>query len=173
MNIIERSIQILSESIYDMDVRYHLSLKKLHKGKFAAFQPEKLKTNRYSQYDGSAHSKTGKPNGFWYAFGDSWLDLQKVMGGSTKGFVYSIDYGRAKIYEINSESDLDFLVEEFPYEYDMVDWDKFAKKYDGVEIRRVNERWIKKYNWSSVWDVPSGCIINISSLKIKLEKEIK
>lgn len=112
-----------------------------------------------------------KPKGLWFSFGTQWIDFYKGFVGELwkkrYGYIYDIKTNDSKILTIGMENESLFL-ETYGVENDSdimyVDWKKVASDWSGVEIlinpRELNERWL----WST-WDIPSGCIWDISGIK--------
>jgi hypothetical protein len=125
----------------------------------------------------------GKPDGFWYAFGDSWLYFTShSMTGryDASQHAYKVVVDRSKIVSIRNQDMLDYFNREFSYETDMrdtpylIDWVKVSQKYSGFEIPCYDDLEIKgstyiiKNRWLYNWDVPSGVIWNPNAvLKLK------
>jgi hypothetical protein len=125
----------------------------------------------------------GKPDGFWYAFGDSWLYLTSHSYSEryeSYQHAYKVVVDRSKIVSIRNQDMLDDFNDEFTYETDMrdspylVDWVKVSQKYSGFEIPAYNDleisgdRYIRRNRWLVNWDVPSGVIWNPNAvLKLK------
>jgi len=114
-----------------------------------------------------------KPKGLWFSFGTQWIDfLDRSMFtreevSNLLQHVYDIKTNDSKILTIGMENESLFL-ETYGVENDSdimdVDWKKVASDWSGVEIlinpRELNERWL----WST-WDIPSGCVWDISGIK--------
>ncbi len=114
-----------------------------------------------------------KPKGLWYALGTEWVDFvesamftREEVSDMLK-HTYDIKTNDSKILTIGMENEYLFL-EKYGVENDSdamdVDWKSVASDWSGVEIlinpRELNERWL----WST-WDIPSGCIWDISGIK--------
>jgi len=113
-----------------------------------------------------------KPKGLWFSFGTEWIDfVTREYRGNNYSIqnvnVYDIETNDSKILTIGMENESLFL-ETYGVENDSdsmnVDWKKVASDWSGVEIlinpRELNERWL----WST-WDIPSGCVWDISGIK--------
>ena len=126
----------------------------------------------------SENRPDGKPDGFWYAFGDSWL-YWTSMNMSTKNYehAYKVVVDRSKIVSIRNQDMLDDFNREFTYETDMrqfpylIDWGKVSQRYSGFEIPcydDINFQEIRRNRWLYLWDIPSGVIWNPNAvLKLK------
>jgi len=129
----------------------------------------------------SENRPDGKPDGFWYAFGDSWL-YWTSMNMSTKNYehAYKVVVDRSKIISIRNQDMLDDFNREFTYETDskympyLVDWGKVSQRYSGFEIPAYDDleisgdRYIIRNRWLLNWDIPSGVIWNPNAvLKLK------
>ena len=53
-------------------------------------------------------------------------------------------------------------------EGESIDWKKVASKYDGIEINPYQFEARYQYLWYYGWDVASGCIWNLKSVKLNL-----
>ena len=99
---------------------------------------------------------SNKPNAFYYAFGKQWM----LSNNSVKGDTYLLNLDLSKIYNLTPENLKDFMEKYCSYieEQDIsnvdftdlrsaspmlvagvnVDWAKFKKDYDGLEIKNLN-----------------------------------
>ena len=114
-----------------------------------------------------------KPEGLWFSFGTEWIDFvgeslfTREEASDMLQNAYVIKTNDSKILTIGMENESLFL-ETYGVDNDSdimdVDWKKVASDWSGVEIlinpRELNERWL----WST-WDIPSGCIWDISGIK--------
>lgn len=123
-------------------------------------------------------SNIGKPCGFWYAVGDGWREYCNENIPLRLGkYRYEIDLSRAnmlflrtpqallemeKLYR-NENSPLRELV---AMDMFIIDWNKVAAKYDGVEIAPYQDAIRLKYMWYYGWDCASGCIWNLERISI-------
>jgi hypothetical protein len=130
----------------------------------------------------SENRPDGKPDGFWYAFGDSWLYWTSINNMSTKNYehTYKVVVDKSKIVSIRNQDMLDDFNREFTYETDskympyLVNWVKVSQKYSGFEIPAYDDleisgdRYIIRNRWLLNWDIPSGVIWNPNAvLKLK------
>jgi len=129
----------------------------------------------------SEYRPIGKPDGFWYAFGDSWLYFAKDDMGKNYyealQHAYKVYVNRYKIISILNQDMLDDFNNEFGLETDSrsipyeIDWVKVTQQYSGFEIPCLNDievQNITRNRWLSLWDVPSGVIWNPNAvLKLK------
>jgi hypothetical protein len=117
-----------------------------------------------------------KPTGFWFGFGDEWIDFVK---NEMKSFAerlahtYKVYVNPSKVYSINSREKLEDFCDEF-LEYTQLndvremypDWRKVAEKYSGIEIpvyadlgfRDLKDENRTRYYWLYTWDISSGCV---------------
>lgn len=89
-----------------------------------------------------------KPDGLYYAFGRQWIDHMSIENGN----VYLLDINLSKIYKLTNNNLSEFIKkycnkvtqeqafqkmfmfrQEFPIGF-VIDWDKFKKQYDGIEV---------------------------------------
>lgn len=144
------------------DMRIHISKDRMYK----------LEERQYIQkhYD--------KPDGFWYGFGDEWIDWTEIAGPGYKGeYVYEIDINGSNILQIKDHSELIEFTEEYksnrqiyPKIIFSIDWPRIELKYDGIEINPYigQSRHNIKTIWYYGWDVASGCIWNLDKVNIRL-----
>ena len=123
----------------------------------------------------------GKPDGFWYAFGDSWLYFTEY--NMTNDYydalqhAYKVVVDKSKILSIRNQDMLDQFNDEFSVETDMrlfpyvIDWVKVTQRYSGFEIpcyNNIDTDTLVANRWLNLWDIPSGVIWNPDAvLKLK------
>lgn len=111
-----------------------------------------------------------KPKGFWYGFGSEWIDWTRSEMPEWVGkYIYSIDIGNTNVLQIKTHMELMQFNREYesgPYKY--IDWKKVASKYDGIEINPYQYEARFQYMWYYGWDIASGCVWNLSNVKLKL-----
>lgn len=151
------------------DMRIHTSKKPI----------SKLEQKNYVQNPGK------KPDGFWYGFGDEWIDWTETAGPERKGeYIYKLDISEqlklsndSKILQIKDYPEILEFTQEYGSSIQIipgiifsVDWPRIGLKYDGIEINpyidqaRIDDKTI----WYYTWDVASGCIWNLDKVKIEL-----
>ena len=94
-----------------------------------------------------------KPIGFWYGFGNEWIDWTETAGPDYKGeYIYEVDINGYRIYSRICVEKTNNL------------------KYDGIEINPYigKAHLDNKTLWYYSWDVASGCIWNLGKVKIEL-----
>jgi len=110
-----------------------------------------------------------KPNGLWYAFGDSWVQFMKYnfdeywYGVIKHAYVFEIN--KDNIIRIISKNDVIDFTHEFGDGKGIINWGAVKNKYSGIEMptyrkfgfRNMHDDDIK-YKWLYSWDIPSGCI---------------
>jgi len=124
---------------------------------------------------------TMKPNGLWYAKGNSWMEFVRTeMADMTKDakYVYAIGFDKSEILSITSGRQAErvtYKFKDFDLSYksniNVIDWSRMVKKGKaGVEFMPY-ERGYFSSDYSMAWysgiDVPSGCIWNTSILTTK------
>lgn len=129
----------------------------------------------------SYYRPIGKPDGFWYGFGNSWLYFAQYDRGKdyyeALQHAYKVYVDKSKIISIRDKDMLNDFINEFGVETDSrvfpyeIDWVKVTQKYSGFEIPCYNEidtQNIRRNRWLHTWDVPSGVIWNPNTvLKLK------
>jgi hypothetical protein len=130
-------------------------------------------------------SPSGKPLGFWYAFGTEWLKwCMSEMPHWIGRYVYEVevevsDYPTTnKVLSTNPE----WLQQKFGYVrdndtnkyrysaelydfYAKIAWDELAKQVAGIEFPRYNRYASERLMWYYSWDVASGCVWSSSAVK--------
>jgi hypothetical protein len=128
------------------------------------------------RYGNPRQPRGPKPKGFWYAFGDAWLEYVKYndeyRAGSYAAY-YLADVGGCKLLKMSKYKELVEFTQEFTYDDDnpyYINWNKVKKKYDGIEINPHVSQAAKDEatQWYYGWDVASGCVWRPK--KLKLEK---
>jgi len=141
-------------------------------------------SRKYTQRTGDL-----KPKGLWYSIENEWAEwvkynmphwaerynLQLVLKQSNILVIDSMEklVGFQAQYEIGMETrtSLGFV---------MVDWERVAENYSGIEIRNYyqikgdimkDHKNLNRYLWFTGWDVPSGCIWNLSEVDGYVVKE--
>ena len=122
-----------------------------------------------------------KPNGLWYAKGNSWMEFVRTelveMTEDAK-YVYAIGFDKSKILSITSGRQAErvtYMFKDYKLSrkanISIVDWDRITKiGKAGVEFIPY-ERGYFSPDYSMAWyagiDVPSGCIWDTSILTTK------
>lgn len=147
-----RLIDLLKEEHMSKDIRIHMSKK-----------PLILKNKTYSQ------SPASKPNGFWYGFGDSWLDWVDQNMPEWKGkYIYQVDIADSNVLKIKTYQQLISFTKEYSISQFQIDWKKVSSKYAGIEINPYQHkaRMNMDFLWYYGWDIGSGCIWDHSKVKL-------
>ncbi len=119
-----------------------------------------------------------KPQGFWYGFGDEWIEWAEFAGSEYRGeYIYEVDIDGSNVLQIRDYSEIEEFTKEYKFEEQIIpgvifhiDWPRIASKYDGIEINPYISaaRLDTKSAWYYSWDVASGCIWNMNKVKIRL-----
>lgn len=144
------------------DMRIHLSKDPIYK----------LEKRRYIQ------RPDDKPDGFWYGFGNEWIEWTEMAGPERKGkYVYELDMNGSNILQIKEYSEIEEFTKDYgsseqiiPGKIFSIDWPRTEFKYDGIEINPYiyQARLDDEFLWYYSWDVASGCIWNLGKVKIRL-----
>lgn len=144
------------------DMRIHLSKDHI----------SELEKRQYIQKHGD------KPDGFWYGFGNEWIDWTEIAGPEYKGeYVYEVDINGSNVLQIKDYSEFIEFTKEYgsreqiaPGIIFSIDWPRIELKYDGIEINPYigQVRHNTKTIWYYGWDVASGCIWNLNKVEIRL-----
>jgi hypothetical protein len=137
-----------------------------------------------------------KPSGLWYSMKWHWLDwdsLNYEVNPSKEyiysGYFYEVAFGADIFTDINTPNKDKILSLEgdtskyifwekykqptnsFTQCFRLINWIRVAQDYAGIEIPDLTRSNQLKHRWSYGWDVPSGCIWNVSVIeKFKLIK---
>lgn len=170
MDIIKELNTLSDRELTELETRLKItSDMRIHLSKYPIYKIEK---RQYIQ------KSDDKPNGFWYGFGDKWIDWAEVAGPEYKGkYVYEVDIKSSSILEIKNYPEIIEFTRKYrsrkqiiPGIIFSIDWQKIELKYDGIEINpyigqaRNNEKTI----WYYGWDVASGCIWNLDNIDMRL-----
>lgn len=154
--------KLINELKLTDDMRIHMSKK-----------PFELEQRTFNQ------KVTMKPFGFWYGFGSEWIDWTRSEMPEWVGkYIYSVDIGNTNVLQIKTHMELMMFNREYQsnlsdtghrrLEGEVIDWKKVADKYDGIEINPYQFEARYQYLWYYGWDIASGCIWNLSGVKLKL-----
>jgi hypothetical protein len=149
--------QLVAELKYPEHMRIHMSK-----------TPFELEKRIFTQ------RATMKPNGFWYGFGNEWIDWVRSEMPDWEGkYIYEVDIGNTNVLKIDSHFDLMKFHRKYAERKqiardDLLDWSEVAKEYDGIEINPYQYEARYQYMWYYGWDVASGCIWNLNNVKLKL-----
>lgn len=146
---------LIDELKYGSDMRIHMSKK-----------PIELKQRTFSQQNSM------KPSGFWYGFGNEWIDwVRSEMPQWEGNYIYEVDIGSSNVLQIKNGEELEKFHNEYVEsnisEYN-IKWPEVSKKYDGIEINPYQWEARLEYSWYYGWDIASGCVWNLSNVKLKL-----
>jgi len=170
MDIIKELNTLSEEELTELDTRLKITPDiRIHLSKSPIY---KLERRHYIQ------KSTDKPDGFWYGFGDKWIDWAEVAGPEYMGeYVYEVDTNGSKILQIKNYSEITEFTKEYKSNEQIVpgiifsiDWSRIELKYDGIEINPYigKIRHDHKTLWYYTWDIASGCIWNLDKVKIRL-----
>ena len=124
---------------------------------------------------------TMKPNGLWYAKGNSWMEFIRTemadMAEDAK-YVYAIGFDKSKVLSITSGRQAERVTYMFKdYELSqkanvsIIDWNKITKIGKGGVEFMPYERGYFSADYTMAWylgiDVPSGCIWDTGILTTK------
>ena len=149
--------QLVAELKYSEHMRIHMSK-----------TPFELEKRMFTQ------RATMKPKGFWYGFGNEWIDWVRSEMPDWEGkYIYEVDIGNTNVLKIDTHFDLMKFHRKYAERKqiardDLLDWSEVAKEYDGIEINPYQYEARYQYMWYYGWDVASGCIWNLNNVKLKL-----
>jgi len=120
-----------------------------------------------------------KPNGLWYAFGDSWHDWCSMeqpewCAGDNYEIIFPLMKNLLRIstphqllkFTEEYKGSLPGYSDQFPNDTSYINWQKVANNYDGIEINPYlfSMRMDDRASWYYAWDVASGCVWNTRGL---------
>lgn len=170
MDIIKELDTLSDNELTELDIRLKItSDMRIHLSKYPI---HKLEERHYIQ------KSDDKPNGFWYGFGDKWIDWAEVAGPEYMGeYVYEVDINGSNVLQIKNHSEIIEFTREYgsseqivPGVIFFIDWPRIELKYDGIEVNPYigQARTDEKTLWYYTWDIASGCIWNMDKVKIRL-----
>ena len=91
----------------------------------------------------------------------------------TGKYIYDIDTGNTNVLQIKTNDEMLQFNSEYKADVYMkdageaIDWKKVASKYGGIEINpyQYDDAMLL---WYYGWDIASGCVWNLSGVKLKL-----
>ncbi len=169
-DVIKELNALSDDELSELEIRLKITPDmRIHMSKNPIYKLEKI---YYIQKSGK------KPNGFWYGFGNEWIDWTETAGPERRGiYIYKINVNNSNILQIKDYPQLIEFTKEYgsskqiiPGIIFSIDWHRIEFKYDGLEINpyidqgRMNDKTL----WYYSWDIPSGCIWNLNKVKIEL-----
>lgn len=115
----------------------------------------------------SLHMPVGgiKPEGLWYAFGQSWIDYKLVWDKLDSSYIFEISVDKSNIITLSNHLEIEDFNATYGVGIDgkVINWLEVSKKYDGIEIVPFDPNY-SDLHWYQTFDVPSGCIWNLNSI---------
>jgi hypothetical protein len=111
------------------------------------------------------HHHGFKPfGGLWYSFGSKWIEWSEQVPERIRMFLHEIKINPGRVLILRNKEETSLFEKDygskkdngFKYEI-IIDWVRFSKDYDGIELQQNALHYI---DWQENWDVPSGCIWN-------------
>jgi hypothetical protein len=103
-----------------------------------------------------------KPNGIWFAPKTEWIEWYNENTPEFLGNYYYKIKISGNILKISSIEELIKFSEKYKSIdcsiYGLIDWNKVAKEYDGIEIVPYIYQARLTHLWYYGWDVASGCV---------------
>lgn len=168
MDII-KELETLSENeLTELQVRLKItSDMRIHLSKSPIYKLEKR---------GYIQKHSYKPNGFWYGFGNEWIDFVEIKFPEEKGeYVYEVYINSSNVLQIKDYLGIKKFTQKYRFDTQIepgavifINWTKVALEYDGIEINPSVENARYEFPWYSSWDVASGCIWNLNNVKTEL-----
>lgn len=170
MDTIKELNTLSDNELTELDVKLKITPDmRIHMSKYPIY---KLEERQYIQ------KSDDKPDGFWYGFGDKWIDWTETAGPERKGeYIYEVDINGSKILQIKNYSEIIDFAREYksseqiiPGIIFFIDWPRIELEYDGIEINPYigQARIGDKTAWYYSWDTASGCIWSLDKVKIRL-----
>lgn len=106
-----------------------------------------------------------KPEGLWYAFGQSWIDYKLAWDKLEESFIFELSLDKSKILTLTNPQEINAFNDTYRVGVDgkIINWLDVSKHYDGIEIVPFNSDYSDCY-WYQTFDVPSGCIWNLKAI---------
>lgn len=144
---------------------------------------DKKKISPHKKYD---QRDSLKPNGLWYSFGCEWISwCLSEMKDWVGNYSHEVEVEYENIMVLENEHDVINFQKTYGEEkkylgcsnssFFQIDWKKLSGDCSGIEIRNypdiypdlVRAENIQRTLWFSSWDVSSGCVWDLSKMKIK------
>ena len=119
-----------------------------------------------------------KPIGLWACKSNEWLEwcLAEKFRLDKLKYKAILDIDMSNVLIIDNVHDLEHFQSEYAYSQSDAkiliapDWSKCAKEYAGIWVDnyyflKSNKLHEPEYDWLNTWDVPSGCIWDMSAIK--------
>lgn len=104
-----------------------------------------------------------KPLGLWYGFGNSWIKwVESNMPEWKFKNYFALKVNIKNILVIGNKKALEDFNKEFQLDKFAINWLEVTKKYSGIEFPTDN---IFNSDWTSTWDIASGCIWDSKAIK--------
>jgi hypothetical protein len=114
-----------------------------------------------------------KPEGLWYAFGQSWIDYKLLHGKLDASFVFELSVDNSKMVVLRDAQDIENFNDTYRVGDDgkIINWLEVSKQYDGIELFPFSPNH-SGLHWYQTFDVPSGCIWNLKNIRsVRLVKD--
>jgi hypothetical protein len=116
-----------------------------------------------------------KPNGVYFAPGNSWLKINKQAALSKNKYGVKLNKN-IKLLTIRDTSDVEKIIQYYGVsrnKYNLINWRKISLVYDGLyitktilqKIHKKDKPWIKKYLFIYMFDVETLCLWNTKKVK--------
>lgn len=124
-----------------------------------------------------SRSRFGKPLGFWYSVGGSWMEwCLEECPHWVRPYIYEVTILDSKsIKSICNVEEFDKFDSEYalPQKHpcrftDHIDWDKLKNEFSGIQISPYLWKRRLESVWYYGWDCASGCVWDFSSIRLHL-----
>ena len=104
-----------------------------------------------------------KPEGLWFGEGNSWKEFckQNKFNVSKYKFKYNIKIDTSKVCILDTDDKLEVFEKKYLNDYNKIDWAKVTDDYRGIIMY---DDVIGTKEWTSTWDITSGCIWSADAL---------
>jgi len=116
-----------------------------------------------------------KPNGLWYSFDNYWDTFLSLTD-----FRYTLKYDKCVEIFVDTKKFICIDTVEILVKFDnifsdnrgFINWEDVSNHYDGIEIGNnypiieefCNSHYPNKLHWFRCFDIPSGCVWNLSAI---------
>ena len=137
-----------------------------------------FKLNKTEKYNQS--NALDKPKGLWYQINGSWNEWCSIEMPQwlEKKIDWELSIDKSNVLIIDTLEKFNLFETKYCAKHpflpsnNYINWKKVSKDYDGIEI--TNYIYSKRMSsmWYYTWDVASGCIWNLTKIKVLSCKEI-
>jgi hypothetical protein len=136
-------------------------------------------TRSYVQSYTDPRCGVGKPIGFWYGFGTSWVDwcYANRYGDPSRGVLHQLHVARPeRVLQLVSEADMRAFLREYRdptlRTFSNIRWGVLATQVAGIEFPAYQHAHVFEqhdtWGWTYGWDCASGCIWDLQDAGVSV-----